>query len=138
KKYQNGNYVGDRAIRWDTNGWTELNGLSPGAGLTYPNGINSTGTIVGTSAQSTNGSLRPVRWDPGSTTATELDSLNMTARFGVAAAVNAAGTTIGWSDPNFASNYGSRPSRWSAGATAIVELGNMGLRSDGFGGANAY
>jgi hypothetical protein len=93
----------DRAVRWDAGGTiaTELGTLGKnlaGDGNANAYGINNAGVIVGNANRfegNTYLGTRPVRWDAGGTTATELDGLGpyvSDARIDPGAcAVNAAG-----------------------------------------------
>lgn len=134
---------GTRAVRWNADGWKELGGLgvdANGSFQSYVYGTDAIGRAVGNAekyaADGSDLGNRPVRWDAGSSTAVELDSLGTGPdgmAFGTASAVNAAGTTAG--DVNKylpdGTEVGRRAVRWDAGGTAVTELGHIGAGTDG-------
>jgi uncharacterized membrane protein len=139
--------IGRRAARWDspTAAPIELGYLGPvGSFSSETLAINAAGAVVGYAAKvnPTLGWLgnRPVRWNPGSTTAIELGNLGTDpAGFtrGTAEAINAAGTIVG-SVTKFVGGVdrGTRPVRWDAGTTTATELDVLG--TDANGSATAY
>jgi probable HAF family extracellular repeat protein len=100
-----GNYLGERAVRWDSWGTaaTELGDLvALGDGAAYAFAINDAGTAVGYSQkQDASGMFlgQPaVRWDSSSTIATELGGLGADAHGGTVAEaldINNAGVAVG-------------------------------------------
>ena len=146
QKYLSGSYLGSRAVRWNAGGTaaTELGHLN-----SDPNGytsasataVNDAGTAVGYAFKQVGASSlgnRAVRWDAGTTGATELGNLGTDANGysdAKAAAVNGAGTIVGYAEKYVAGvDKGPRAVRWNAGSTAATELGNLG--TDAGGGAN--
>ncbi|MGA2266484.1 MAG: DUF3466 family protein [Phycisphaerae bacterium] len=107
EKYDgSGNYFGVRAVRWDANGTaaTELGSLGDdGTGWTASGAvaINATGTIVGYAQKFVGGhspGQRAVRWDAGSTVATELGNLGTDSSGYTtcqANAINSSGLIVG-------------------------------------------
>jgi hypothetical protein len=139
------NSLGSRAVYWDGAGIvTELGGLGESASHTFDStadAINNAGTIVGTAEKYVNGEYkgnRPVRWNAGSTTATELDSMNDDSGF-FPRAINDAGTIIGNGVKYNGSAAGEiRAVRWDAGGTAITELGDLGATGVGYTSIRAF
>jgi hypothetical protein len=134
---------GYRAMRWDGTGSPAIElgnlGLSAsGNTVTGVYDVNAVGTAVGNSAKYESGvnqGFRAVRWDP-SGVPTELESLQATASgysYGIAFAVNEAGTAVGTSFPFDANDnqIGTRPVRWDGSGTVVTELGNLGLATAG-------
>jgi hypothetical protein len=143
-KYVGGIYRGGRAVRWDASGTTatELGNLgtdSNGYAWVQADLINASGVIVG-SASKYNGdidlSYRTVRWDAGSTVATELDNLGTDSNGSTltwARGINATGTIVGGAYKYVGGVYmGARAVRWDASGTAATELGNLGTDSNGY------
>jgi hypothetical protein len=106
EKYDaSGNYMGERAVRWDGSGTaaTELGDLAAIVdGTTYVYAINDAGAAVGYSQkQDASGMFlgQPaVRWDRSSTTAIELGGLGTDAHGGTIAEafdINNAGVAVG-------------------------------------------
>jgi hypothetical protein len=147
-----GNPLGWRAVRWDASGTvaTELGNLGTTANYgQYPDGwtesyataINSAGTAIGyLNVYDESGQLlrqhAPVRWDAFGTP-TELGSIgsNIPQIWDSPAALNDAGTAVGWTfiiDPTY---RGTRAVRWDASGTAATELGNLGTAA--FGGTES-
>ncbi len=134
---------GNRAVRWEPGGWTELEGLgrdADGGFQTFAYATAPDGTAVGNAfaygADGADRGNRPVRWDAGSTTAVELESLGAGAdgtSFGTANAVNARGTIAGDVTKYLpdGTDLGRRAVRWEAGGTAVTELGNLGTGPGG-------
>jgi len=143
--YDDGSYVGLRAVRWDASGAaTELGNL--GGSSNRALAINDAGTAVGYAQKNTGVPIgdRAVRWDASGTAATELGNLgtnngsigytNARAR-----AVNAFGMAVGYAQKYDANtDMGSRAVRWDASGTAATELGNLGTTSIGYTTADAY
>ena len=149
QKYVAGANVGYRAVRWDADATTaiELDGLgtlSDGSGDSRVNTISDAGIIIGYSRKYVNGvalGFRAVRWDPGATAVTELDSLytgTTGVTFASAAAINDLGTIVGYCR-KYAGNtdLGSRPMRWNAGSTTAIELPVLQTNSSGWTDAAA-
>jgi hypothetical protein len=148
-KHTGGTLVGSAAVRWDSGSTaaTELGGLGNGSGgfaSSYPNAINTAGTVVGQATKSSGGTNlgdRAVRWNASGTTATELGNLG-TDSSGVtnsnAYAINTAGTAVGGAEKYTGGgiDLGTRAVRWDASGTAAIELGNLG--TDGNGITNSY
>jgi hypothetical protein len=138
----NGSGIGKHGLIWDANGYSELGGLGFDANGHYNSfayATNGTGTIVGNasmynSSQQERGN-RPVRWDPGSTTAVELESLGTDASgwsFNQAVAVNSSGMIAGHgSKYTDGMDRGWRVMRWAPGSTAVTELGTLGTNNSG-------
>ena len=148
EKFVGGGSQGRRAVRWDAGGApaTELDPLGTNSGGTawaYANAVNDAGTAVGYDTKYVGGipkGDRAVRWDPGSTAATELGNLGTDPSGfagATASAVNAAGTAVGSATKIVGgSGKGYRAVRWDAGGTAATELGSLG--TDGFGETFAH
>jgi len=138
-----GTYGGTVAVRWDAGvtAATELGHLGldeDGQAYASSVAVNDAGTAVGHAIKyvaRVNHGIRAVRWDAGSTAATELGHLGTNARGETAAftvAVDAAGTAVGFSRKYSAGVFlGDRAVRWDAGATAATELGNLGTNASG-------
>jgi hypothetical protein len=152
----NWTYGGIRAVRWDAGGTTatELGGLgtdgSPSngdhsnAGYAWDQAyaINNSGTIVGSAGKYEDSlpafpvhqGTRAVRWDAGSTLATELGTLGTDANntsYSEAYAINASGTAVGYANKYDAGiPQGTRAVRWGSSGTAAIELGNLGTDSN--------
>jgi hypothetical protein len=142
-KYEGGAYKGSRAVRWGASGTTgtELGTLGTDAGGTTvadAAAVNSAGIVVGRLRKFDAGVYkgdRPVRWD-ASGTATELGNLGADANGvadGYAAAINGAGTAVGYVYKYGASraDQGMRPVRWDSTGTAATELGVVGTDAIG-------
>ncbi|MBN1912746.1 MAG: DUF3466 family protein, partial [Pirellulales bacterium] len=149
-KYDSGDYLGERAVRWDWTGTaaTELGTLgasNSGYNVSTAYAVNDAGTTAGHCLKFVAGfhkGNRAVRWDAGNTEATELDHLGLDANGStdsMAFAINNAGTIVGLSEKWVSSTYkGSRAVRWDAGGTAAAELGHLGTDGDGITHAVAY
>ncbi|MCC7407871.1 MAG: hypothetical protein IT442_07355 [Phycisphaeraceae bacterium] len=141
--------LGPRVLRWDISGnVTELGHL--GTNTTgYTDAVayatNSAGTVVGCArkydAFGDSLGLRPVRWDPGSTAATELHLPETASSFNARATdINAAGTVIGIAELHHPykapygvyDDYGKRAFRWDPGSVTATELGRLGTNSSGW------
>jgi hypothetical protein len=133
-KFESGAWKGTRAVRWNAGGTaaTELAHLgldSNGFSTNYGLAIDASGTIVGWSMKHESGVYRgdrAVRWDAGSTAATELGNLGTDGGFTntSATAINASGTAVGKAAKYEAGSFeGNRAVRWDAGSTAATELG---------------
>ena len=140
-----GEWVGDRAVRWDALGTVaiELGNLgtdSSGYTESVPLAINDAGTVVG-DVEKFGGSgeslgVRAVRWDASGTVATELGNLGTDIdgyAESIAYAINDAGTAVGWADmyDSEGTYQGYRAVRWDASGTVATELGNLGTDVDG-------
>ena len=135
-KYAQGTHLGHSAVRWDAAGAvTELSSLgttAAGVGHGEAVAINAAGLVAGVSTRysSTDQDLgsRTVRWNPNSTTAIELDSLQANSN-GFAGsrpyAMNDAGLIVGSSTIYTATDEygGSRAVRWEPTGTAVTQLG---------------
>ncbi len=139
--------LGFRAVRWNGVTITELDSLienSDFGGNAVASYVSNSGTIVGESDKNdTEGNwfgTRPVRWDAGRTSATELGVLGMTSDgvgYGYPVAINIAGVTVGGSEKIVGDEYlGPRAVRWSSEGTAATELDNLG--TDTFGATETY
>jgi uncharacterized membrane protein len=137
------------ATRWDADstvpvelGTLETN--SSGEANAEALAINFAGVIAGCS-QKWSGTrylgYRPVRWDAGGTTATELANLGLDpngATAGSAVAINDAGTIVGGVEKYVDGiDLGSRAVYWSAGQTALTELPGLATGASGASGINA-
>jgi hypothetical protein len=147
---ENGRDRGQRAVRWDTSGVTELGHL--GLDISGKTGtsnaafaVNKLGTAVGRTekfvAQVFKGP-RAVRWDTGSTAAIELDVLSTDGNGGsgsTAYAMNEAGAAVGFATKYEAGVYkGPRAAHWDALGTGVTELGNLGTDSSGLANGFAH
>jgi uncharacterized membrane protein len=138
-----GTYGGTLGVRWDAGGTaaTELGHLGldeDGQAHAYPLAVNDAGTAVGHALKFVAGvgaGFHAVRWDAGTTAATELGHLGTNAAGQATAyahAVDAAGNAIGSSRKYSAGVYlGDRAVRWEAGATTAAELDNLGTNASG-------
>lgn len=143
-RYDAGNSLGPRAVRWD--GWgtsaTELGNLGTrfdGYTSSWAYAVNDRGTAVGFAERYESGVYyghRPVRWDGSGTSATELDNLGTDASgfaYDEALAINGSGTTIGNLSKYTAGEFlGVRAVRWESSGTSVIELGNLGTESSGY------
>jgi hypothetical protein len=143
-KYVDGIDRGGRAVRWDASGTTatELGNLGTDSnGYTWAQAdlISATGIIVGTCSKYNGGidlGTHAVRWNAGSTVATELgnlgtDSNGSTGTWG--RGINATGTIVGGAYKYVGGVFmGARAVRWDAGGTVATELGNLGTDSNGY------
>lgn len=137
-KYAAGSNLGPRAIRWDSTGAvaTELGNLGTNiSGFTDSGAqaINAAGTTVGY-AQKYSGVTdlgdRAVRWNAGSTTATELtaptlgtNSSGVTQLYATAIAGSGIIAGDGGNWFNNGTSAGHTAVRWAAGSTVGVDLG---------------
>jgi hypothetical protein len=148
----NGKGMGTRPVRWDATGGSVLGYLSADAnGRTESGafGINASGTAVGVSQKYDGGSAlgsRAVRWDAGSTAATELGNLGATGAgltAGEAYTLNASGLAVGlmlkyqYVEGSGTVNMGYRAVRWETSGAA-TELGNIGTNASGYTESQAY
>jgi hypothetical protein len=137
KHVQPGTVYGERAVRWDAGSTVavELGVLGTNFNSTRAAAyaINATGTIVGEVEKyesNTNKGYRAVRWNAGSTVATELGHIG-TSSSGVtnayARAINSAGTAVGYAEKYDASHNwkGTYAVRWDADGTDATELGSF-------------
>lgn len=155
-KYVEGAERGFRAIRWDagTVAAIELGDLGVGVGnfgqTNFSNSrayaINTQGTIVGFANKYTvsGGTIgtRAVRWDGGSTVATELGNLGTLASGSTTSEaydINDSGTAVGFAQKYVGgSSRGFRAVRWDAGSTVATELGILGTFGGGLSTSYAY
>jgi len=148
-KFDAGGFQGQRAVRWDSSGATELGNLGLGTNGAYTNvnanAINNAGTAVGYAEKYVAGAAKgtaAVRWDASGTAATELGNLGTDSSgngSGLAIAINTAGTAVGFSQKYDGAGTwkGPRAVRWGVSGTAATELGNLGTDNSGFANANA-
>lgn len=121
-------------VRWDLAGSiTELDtfGLAPPRGVisVHASLINELGAAAGQVEKYLDNEFigtRAVRWDAGTTVATELDTLSFSPTGftdSFVQAINDAGTVVGFSQ-KFVGQWdmGFRAVRWNAGASTITEL----------------
>ena len=145
RRYNINLMFGQRAVRWEAGGTaaTELGHLGTDNGgntSSYAYAVNASGTTVGVATKYTNGNnnslgYRAVRWDAGSTVATELGNLGTDSNGSTGGflesirpnAVNDSGTAVGFAT-KFTNgvDVGSRAVRWDAGGTAATELAGLG------------
>jgi len=135
-KYTNGQYLGDRAVRWDASGSgvTELGNLgtsSIGNTTSQALAINDDGTAVGFAEKYTSGTyvgVRAVRWETSTTLATELPNLGTqsngyTSTF--AYSLNTSGIVAGYADNYVGGSYVARRAViWDA-AGSVVDLNTL-------------
>lgn len=140
-RYSGSTSLGPRGVRWnETTGIAEelgnLGVSSTGATSSSAYDINSAGTAVGYSIKVINGlnrGTRAVRWNAGTTTATELGSIlgNGAVESDYAIAVNDQGTAVGYGYTG-SNQSGTRYAlRWDAGTSAVTILGNLGVDANG-------
>jgi len=151
KYLPDGTDVGYRAVRWAPGGTavTELGhiGTDP-AGFThnYANAINSAGTVVGYGRKHGGSGqmlgFRPIRWDAGSTVATELGHLGLDpsgVTTGRAYDINETGVAVGEIERYDSGVFvGTRAVRWDPGGVDAIELQHLGTDSSGSARAVAY
>lgn len=129
---------GTRAVRWNAgsgvavelgNLGTDVNGNT---GATAYD-VNNSSTVVGIAFKYEAGDYvgqRAVRWEGGSTIATELETLGFNASgvgMSYASAINDDGTVIGASTKYaLGVDLGNRAVRWDSTSTSPIELGNLG------------
>jgi hypothetical protein len=137
-------FEGYHAVRWNALETTatdlgDLGDDSARAGSSIAYDINHAGTIVGYAGRfdAAGNSLgeRPVRWDPGATSPTELPNSGHSPSGmagGLASAINAAGTIVGYTAKFDAAgnNFGTRAARWDAGRT-LTELATLSTDATG-------
>lgn len=142
RKYTSGAYYGERAVRWDgsSSAAIELGNLGTDSGYTLSKAIdvNNAGTTVGYAyvyyGPAPDFGYRAVRWNAGSTVATQLGLLpgggtghSDAVYYSYAYDINNAGTTVGWvTKYDAALDIGNRAVRWDANTTTAIELGNLG------------
>lgn len=140
---------GQRAVRWNAGGTaaTELGNLGlwdNGWSQSRAHDINLAGTAVGYARKfGPNNQImgeRAIRWDAGTTTATELGNLSgPDSGYSFANRINASGTAIGVSIKRLNGiDYGERAVRWDANTTAITELTTLGTDPNGVNSSAAY
>ncbi len=144
EKYVSGQDRGQRAVRWAGSGTaaTELTSTlgttSNGSTTSEAVAVNDAGTAVGWAkkyvADADHG-YRAVRWDPSSSTSTELGNLGTSSGGSTnsfAYAVNGSGTAVGSAEKYVnGAWYNSHAVRWDASGTVATELGQLGI--DGYG-----
>jgi probable HAF family extracellular repeat protein len=140
EKYDgSGNYLGERAARWDSAGIAVTELACPGA-FCRATAMNDAGTVLGETrefdAGSGNNWYRALRWDEGGTAVTELGHLGTDARGFTdvdAVAINGAGTAVGIARKfdDSGNLLGYRAVRWDAASTAATELPNLGSSLSG-------
>jgi probable HAF family extracellular repeat protein len=134
---------GTRAVRWNAglttavelgNLGTDVNGNT--GSTAYD--VNNSGTVVGIAFKHESGvyvGQRAVRWEGGSTIATELETLGFDANgvgMSYASGINDDGTVIGTSTKYDGDvDMGLRAVRWDSTSTSPRELGNLGTDSLG-------
>ncbi len=149
--------LGTRAVRWYAGGTSgtllgsfgdDVGGdVSAGATQARAWAINDAGAAAGWSWVYDGAGVyqgqQAVRWDAGTTAATALEALGVSAAGLVdatAVAINASGTAVGSSERYDAGvGQGLRPVRWDAGGSAATELDTLGTTTSGvsFGFASA-
>lgn len=133
--YVNNAYKGNHQHRWSSNGTaaelllglgSDLNGTS----TREVNALDGAGNAYGSAIRYVNGvsaGARPVRWDVGRTTPTELATIYDPGNLGgssVVLAVNSGGVAVGRRSKVSETGFliGARPVRWSADGSSITEL----------------
>jgi hypothetical protein len=125
--------LGLRAVRWNAedHSVTELGnlGTSPwGFTILRADVVNAAGTAVGWGRRfNSNGQQTgtpPIRWEAGSTVATELDSFEGGTNESEVYSINASGTAVGFSRRGHDST--ATAARWDGNSTAISELYGIG------------
>jgi hypothetical protein len=141
QKFLNGIFLGDRAVLWEAGSTVaielgDIGASSSGYTFCEALGVDAAGNVFGYgnkyAADGTFLGFRPIRWDAGSTAATELDDLLDTERYGHSypVATNSFGTIIGTAVKYVGGALvGSRAVRWDAGGVAVTELGSLGSDS---------
>ncbi len=149
-KYDGNTSIGTRAVYWAAGSAApvELGGLgssSAGSTSSVAYAINERGAIAGSATKYESGAnlgARAVRWEAGSTTATELGILGSDstgAGRSVGWAINEAGDIAGYSIEYVnGENAGARAALWRGGSTEIIELENLGTDASGFAESYAF
>jgi hypothetical protein len=134
---------GTRAVRWNAGSTTAIELGDLGTDVNGNTGataydVNNSGTVVGIAFKHESGiyvGQRAVRWEGGSTAATELETLgfdNSGVGMSYASAINDAGTVIGTSTKyDGGVDLGLRAVKWDSTSTSPTELGNLGTDSLG-------
>jgi hypothetical protein len=138
-KYVGDLLVGERAVRWNPGQTapTELGHLGTGPDdytVARACAVNRDGTAVGYAMKCDGGSFlgdTAVRWNAGSTVATELDGLGGPASY--AYDINDRGTVVGVAHTYVSGVDEGHAVRWEAGGTAVTVLD-----SADFASASAY
>lgn len=163
RRYVGNSNTGMRAVRWDagSNTATQLADLGTGgSGFTnsYARGVNEAGTVVGEAVKYVSfqdRGDRAVRWNAGSTAATELGHLGLDFNGNtnsVANAINESGLVVGdasrWGPgnpgggddgpPGTTGYLGQRAVRWNPGSTIAIQLAHLGSNNLGVTSALAY
>jgi hypothetical protein len=135
---------GTRAVRWNAglttavelgNLGTDINGNT--GSTAYD--VNNSGTVVGIAFKHEGGvyvGQRAVRWEGGSTVATELETLGFDASgvgLSYATKINDDGLVVGTSTKyDGGADLGLRAVKWDSTSTSPTELGTLGTDSLGF------
>jgi hypothetical protein len=147
--------LGNRAVRWAAGSTTaerlgDIGTNTFGFSSVVARGVNAAGTVVGEGAKYAGGQSRgerAIRWNAGTTIATELGHLGTDVSgttYAVANDVNDAGLAVGdaarWGSstpgggddgggPGTTGYIGQRAVRWLPGTTAAVQLGHLGVNN---------
>ena len=145
-----GKFAGIRGVRWNagSSAAIQLNGIVPASqiGECFAVAINTAGVSIGVSGfrDDTNNIFREraVRWNANSTTAIELNPLQVTANgsaVAVAHALNDSGVIVGESETFRADNtsLSNLAVRWNANGTTAISLGDLGHDSTGAANSEA-
>jgi hypothetical protein len=136
--------LGTRAVRWNAGSTTAVELGNLGTDVNGNTGstaydVNNSGTVVGIAFKHESGvyvGQRAVRWEGGSTVATELETLgidNSGVGLSYASGINDDGTVIGTSTKYEGGvDMGLRAVKWNSTSTSPTELGNLGTDSLGF------
>jgi hypothetical protein len=140
---------GTRAVRWNAGSTVAIELGNLGTDVDGDTGttaydVNNNGTIVGIAFKHEAGvyvGQRAVRWEGGSTVATELETLgfdNSGIGLSYASKINEVGTVVGTSTKFVGgASLGNRAVRWDSSINAPTELGNLGTDSLGVTHAEA-
>lgn len=149
-KWVSGVSMGPRAVRWNAGSTTPVElgtfgARTNGFSENYASGIDNAGNIVGVAHRysgSTDLGGRPVKWNNGSSTPVELNTLGPKSTGevrGAANTLNNNGMIVGYSELfSGNSDFGSRAVRWNAGSLDPVQLGNLGTDSTGYASNSAF
>lgn len=158
-----GNIIqGHRAVRWaaGSTAATELGTLGTsgsGHANVVARSVNSFGAAVGSASKYSGSSdvgTRAVRWNAGTTLATQLGHLNTDSAgttYSAAYDINDAGLAAGYAakwgpstpgggddgPPGTTGFIGQRPVKWNPGTTGAIELGHLGVNSVNYTDSNA-
>jgi hypothetical protein len=134
---------GTRAVRWNAGFTTAVELGNLGTDVNGNTGstaydVNNSGTVVGIAFKHESGvyvGQRAVRWEGGSTIATELETLGFDANgvgMSYASGINDDSTVIGTSTKYGGGvDLGLRAVKWDSTSTSPTELGNLGTDSLG-------